>query len=97
MRRVSVLVAVAVSISATLVGCGQGGARTVALPDPGPLPPPAGLSTGPEACIGGSAGEFSCLGISLRKRVSLETMNGTAGNDIWGWVDTQSGNEYALM
>jgi choice-of-anchor B domain-containing protein len=24
-------------------------------------------------------------------------MNGTVGNDIWGWVDAQSGDEYALM
>ena len=24
-------------------------------------------------------------------------MNGIAGNDIWGWFDAQSGNEYALM
>jgi choice-of-anchor B domain-containing protein len=24
-------------------------------------------------------------------------MGGTAGNDIWGWRDTQSGNEYALV
>jgi len=24
-------------------------------------------------------------------------MNGTAGNDLWGWADAQSGNEYALM
>ena len=24
-------------------------------------------------------------------------MGGTQGNDIWGWFDAQSGNEYALM
>jgi choice-of-anchor B domain-containing protein len=24
-------------------------------------------------------------------------MGGTEGNDIWGWVDAQTGNEYALM
>ncbi len=29
--------------------------------------------------------------------MSLETMGGTVGNDIWGWFDAQSGNEYALM
>ena len=97
MRRVFLLVALAVSISTALSGCSQGGSRTVDLPGPGPLPPPAGLSTGPAVCTGGSAGGFSCLGISLRKRVSLATMNGTAGNDLWGWADAQSGNEYALM
>jgi choice-of-anchor B domain-containing protein len=57
----------------------------------------APLSTGPEICTGGSAGDFPCSGVSLRKRVSLETMGGTLGNDIWGWSDAQSGNEYALM
>ncbi len=71
-------------------GCGGGGSSA-----PPTSPPP--LSTGPAPCAGGSAGDFSCAGISLRNRVSLETMDGTAGNDIWGWFDAQSGNEYALM
>jgi len=73
-------------------GCGGGGSSP---PAPPTSPPP--LSIGPEVCTGGSAGDFSCSGISLRKRVSLATMAGTAGNDIWGWFDAQSGNEYALM
>jgi choice-of-anchor B domain-containing protein len=58
---------------------------------------PSPVGTGPDTCTGGSAGDFPCFGISLSKRVSLETMGGVAGNDIWGWLDTQSGNEYALM
>jgi choice-of-anchor B domain-containing protein len=29
--------------------------------------------------------------------VSLEAMEGTGGNDIWGWFDASTGNEYALM
>ncbi|MCH7833581.1 MAG: choice-of-anchor B family protein, partial [Proteobacteria bacterium] len=57
----------------------------------------APLSTGPAACNGGSAGDFPCSGISLKKQVSLETMGGTLGNDIWGWSDALTGNEYALM
>ncbi len=89
LRHVCLLVA-AVSICAGLVSCGSDG--------PGdPLPPPPELSTGPAACTGGSADGFSCSGISLRKRIPLDTMNGAAGNDIWGWVDAVSGNEYALM
>jgi len=55
------------------------------------------LTTGPEVCAGGVAGDFSCSGINLRKRVSLATMQGTGGSDIWGWFDAQTGNEYALM
>ena len=74
----------AVSMLAVLSACGGSSGST-------------GLSTGPETCAGGSAGDFSCAGIDLRQRVALATMQGTAGNDIWGWVDEQSGNEYALM
>ncbi len=55
------------------------------------------MTTGPEACAAGFAGDFSCSGVNLRKRVSLATMQGTGGNDIWGWFDAQTGNEYALM
>ncbi len=75
-----------------ICGCGGGGGGS-----PAPtIPPPQQLSIGPEICAGGSAGDFQCSGISLSKRVSLETMGGTGGNDIWGWFDTQTGNEYAL-
>ncbi len=56
-----------------------------------------GSSTGSETCAGGSAGDYSCSGIDLKQHVALATMQGTAGNDIWGWVDGQSGSEYALM
>ena len=43
------------------------------------------------------AGDFACSGLSLRKRVPNGEMGGGDGNDIWGWADTQTGNEYALM
>ena len=84
------------SLTAFLAACGGGGNTAAGPPGPGTTPP-AGFSTGPEMCVGGSAGDFSCLGISLRSRVSLEAMGGTTGNDIWGWFDAQSGKEYALM
>jgi choice-of-anchor B domain-containing protein len=72
-------------------GCGNSG-----IGDPGTPPPPA-TTDGPETCVAGAAGEFTCSGISLDKRVPFDSMDGTAGNDIWGWVDAQSGNEYALV
>ena len=100
-------VALTIGWTAVLCGCGGGGGTPepppppppVALPPPPPVtpPPPATLGTGPENCIDGSAGDFACRGISLEKRVSLATMEGTAGNDVWGWTDTQTGKEYALM
>jgi len=86
--KLPVMVAWAMAICA----CGGGGNSA-----PSPPPPTPPLSTGPDVCTNGSAGGFACLGISLSKRLALETMNGTGGNDIWGWFDAQSGNEYALM
>ena len=81
------------SIAALLLGCSGSGGNG----GNSPPPPVAGLSTGPDACVGGRAGDFSCSGVTLRKRVPLSDMNGTTGNDIWGWVDSSTGNEYALM
>jgi choice-of-anchor B domain-containing protein len=43
------------------------------------------------------AGDFSCSELSLRKRVPNDAMGGGDGNDIWGWADALTGNEYALM
>ena len=94
LRHNLLLLVPAISVLAILVGC-DGDSPEPAVPVP--VPPPAGLSMGPETCVGGAAGDFSCSGISLRQRVSLATMTGTAGNDIWGWFDAQSGSEYALM
>ena len=86
------------SLTALCVACGggYGGAGTTTTITPPPPPPPP-LSVGPEICTNGSAGDFPCSAITLRKRVSIEAMDGTGGNDIWGWFDSQSGNEYALM
>ena len=81
----------AAALAILLWGCGNGSNGA-----PGTQPPPATM-VGPESCTAGNAGDFTCNGISLSKRVPFDSMDGTAGNDIWGWVDSQSGNEYALM
>ena len=60
-------------------------------------PPPLVLSTGPDDCSSGNAGGFPCSGITLRSRVTIDSMDGIGGNDIWGWFDTLTGKEYALM
>lgn len=49
------------------------------------------------ACVDGMAGQYSCDGIDLLSRVSLPQMGFTFGNDIWGWTDSQTGDDYALM
>ena len=78
-----------------LAACGGGGIAG-GIP-PSPPPPPAQLSTGPAACAGGVAADFTCSGVSLAARVPYAAMGGAGGNDLWGWVDGQTGNEYALL
>ncbi len=77
-------------------GCSGGDNGNTTAPPPPPPPPPE-LSTGPDSCSGGMAGDFACSGLSLRKRVPNDAIGGGEGNDIWGWADAQTGNEYALM
>jgi len=92
--------AIAAALVLLVTGCGgssSGGPSLDAPASPPPPPPPATLSNGPATCAGGTAAEFSCAGVDLRSRVSLATMLGTAGNDVWGWADALTGREYALM
>ncbi len=48
-------------------------------------------------CLNGKAGEYPCNGYDLLGTVSLQAFESSAGNDIWGWTDTTTGKEYALM
>lgn len=104
--------AIAIAVCAVILGgCGGGGGSDPSPPPPqppaiiDPLPPPppppvrppTSLSTGPAVCSNGDADGFRCDRISLRSRVPHDQMGGTAGNDIWGWHDTDSDAEYALM
>ena len=84
---------VAALLAMLVTACGGGGSSGSAT-----LPPPtSNLGTGPATCSGNTAADFSCSGIDLRSRVPLTDMGGTSGNDVWGWADALTGNEYALM
>lgn len=63
----------------------------------GTQPAPQTLATGPASCAANDAAGFACAGISLHKRVPHSAMGGTEGNDIWGWTDSQTLREYALV
>ncbi len=65
-------------------------------PDDPPNDPPMD-TMGPAPCENGMAGNFPCDGFDLLSRVTLQTMSATAGNDIWGWTDPDTGREYALV
>jgi MFS family permease len=53
------------------------------------------------ACVGGFAGAYPCSNVDLEAFLPLNQIGGTssnsAANDIWGWTDSQTGKEYAII
>ena len=53
-----------------------------------------------QVCTNGLAGVYPCSGLDLKARVDFPQMGGiagTEGNDCWGWTDSLTGKEYAIM
>ena len=48
-------------------------------------------------CSGGMAGDYPCHQVDLLSFLPLAQIGGGNGNDIWGWTDSGSGREFALM
>ena len=48
-------------------------------------------------CVNGEAGGFPCHKIDLLAHVPLGAVEGGGVSDVWGWVDPESGNEYAVL
>ena len=57
----------------------------------------SGLSTEAFLCENGMAGTFPCNGFDLLGRMEHATFSASMGNDIWGWTDSTTGKEYALI
>lgn len=55
------------------------------------------FETGQAPCVNGLAGGYTCNGYDLVGNIPLATFGSTRGNDCWGWIDPDSGKEYALM
>lgn len=53
--------------------------------------------TGAVPCQNGLAGAYPCNGFDLLGTLDLNALEASAGNDIWGWTDPETGKEYALM
>ena len=52
----------------------------------------------PVACgDDGMAGDYPCSHVTLLSHIDLPTMGAQSGNDVWGWTDSVTGKEYALM
>lgn len=61
--------------------------------DDAPMPSTMGFAP----CENGMAGEFPCDGYDLLGRIQHSTFSAANGNDIWGWTDSTTGKEYALI
>lgn len=49
-------------------------------------------------CVDGMAGNYPCNGYDLAAYFNLSELGGgSTGNDSWGWTDTASGREFALI
>jgi choice-of-anchor B domain-containing protein len=56
--------------------------------------PPAASGTN---CVDGFAGSYPCHNVDLLAFLPLSTIGGGSGNDVWGWTDSLTGKEYALL
>lgn len=74
-----------------VIGCSKDGSSGTIDPDPEPK------AEGFTPCENGMAGEYPCNGYDYLGRISLTDFSASAGNDCWGWTDTSTGKEYALM
>jgi len=48
-------------------------------------------------CISGFASGYPCSNIDLLAFMPLSEIGGGEGSDIWGWTDSETGKEYAIM
>jgi choice-of-anchor B domain-containing protein len=48
-------------------------------------------------CVNGMAGIYPCSNVDLLAFVPLSTFSASGTSGIWGWTDTQTGIEYALV
>ena len=48
-------------------------------------------------CTNGFAGSYPCNDYDLMSRISLSQMSASSGNDSWGWTDSQTSKEYAII
>ena len=49
------------------------------------------------ACVDGMAGIYPCKNVDLLAFVPLSAFSSTSTNSLWGWVDADNGDEYALI
>ena len=55
------------------------------------------VAMGRTPCIGGMAGTFPCHNVDLASFLPLKDIGGGTVNDLWGWTDSLTGKEYAIV
>jgi len=58
---------------------------------------PIDTQSGIIPCENGMAGDFPCSGYDLLARLTLSQLSAGSANDIWGWTDSTTNKEYALV
>lgn len=48
-------------------------------------------------CEDGLSGDYPCNNIGLYAHVDTTELSGNVLNDIWGWIDPETGREYAIV
>ena len=48
-------------------------------------------------CTSGMAGIYPCNGYDFLGQINLTQFSASSANDIWGWTDSSTGKEYALV
>lgn len=51
----------------------------------------------PATCVDGLAAGFPCEEVDLLAYIPHFALDASLGNDVWGWVDPATGDEYALL
>ena len=51
----------------------------------------------PTPCVGGMAGIYACNKVDMMVQMPLSAIGGGSGNDVWGWTDSTTGKEYAII
>jgi choice-of-anchor B domain-containing protein len=52
---------------------------------------------GPTPCVNGHAGPWPCKGLDLLSYLPMSALGGGNSNDLWGWTDSTTGKEYAIL
>jgi len=69
--------------------------QLAARPAPGSLAPMEPRHATP--CVDGMAGEYPCDNVDLLAFVPVSSFSSSSTNSLWGWVDPDNNDEYALI